>query len=164
MSFVSWLRSRTWLRSPRRRTQHRPAAPRFRPQLECLEDRWLPSTLTVTNNLDSGPGSLRAEIAAANAKSKDTVVFAPGLDGQTITLTSGGLLINKDLTIAGPGAGQLTVSGGGVSGVFYVYSPKKTINVALSGLTISNGNNQGGTGGAIYNAFEHLTLSGCTLP
>jgi len=33
---------------------------RFRPRLEALEGRWLLSTLSVTNNLDSGPGSLRA--------------------------------------------------------------------------------------------------------
>src|SRR5262249_952225 len=45
----------------------------FRPRLEALEDRWLPSTLTVLNNLDSGPGSLRADIAAA--QSGDTIVF-----------------------------------------------------------------------------------------
>src|SRR5437762_3030951 len=104
MSFFSWLRNRISNRAPRGRAQRRAAAPRFRPQLEALEDRCLPSTLTVLNNLDSGPGSLRAEIAAA--KSKDTIVFAPRLDGQTITLTSGELLINKNLTITGPGAGQ----------------------------------------------------------
>ena len=51
--------------------------------------RDLLSTLTVTNILDSGAGSLRAEIAAARAG--DTIVFAPILDGQTITLTSGEL-------------------------------------------------------------------------
>src|SRR5215472_7351937 len=81
MSLFSWLRSRTSLRSVGGRPQQRPAAPRFRPHLEALEDRWLPSTLAVTNNLDSGPGSLRAEIAAA--RNGDTIVFAPSLDGQT---------------------------------------------------------------------------------
>jgi len=35
----------------------------------------MPSTLTVTNNLDSGRGSLRYEIA--HAQNKDTIVFAP---------------------------------------------------------------------------------------
>jgi len=57
-----------------------------RPWLECLEDRWVPSTLTVLNNLDSGAGSLRAEIAAA--QKNDTIVFAPSLNGKTITLTA----------------------------------------------------------------------------
>src|SRR5579864_5407376 len=71
----------------------------YRPRLEALEDRWVPSTLMVSNNLDSGTGSLRAEIAAA--RSGDTIVFAPSVNGQTITLTSGELLISKNLTITG---------------------------------------------------------------
>src|SRR5579872_6472508 len=69
----------------------------FVPRLEGLEDRNLPSTLTVLNNLDSGPGSLRAEIAAAH--SGDTIQFASTLKGQTITLTSGELAITKNLNI-----------------------------------------------------------------
>ena len=51
----------------------------FRPRIEALEDRWLPSTLTVLNNLDSGAGSLRAEIAAA--QSGDTILFDKSLVG-----------------------------------------------------------------------------------
>jgi hypothetical protein len=45
MSFSSWLRNRTSNRAPRGRAQYRPAAFLFRPQLEVLEDRWLPSFL-----------------------------------------------------------------------------------------------------------------------
>ena len=69
----------------------------FRPRLEGLEDRTVPSTLTVTNNLDSGAGSLRAAIG--HAKDGDTIVFVPGLDGQTITLTNDELAIKKSLDI-----------------------------------------------------------------
>jgi hypothetical protein len=80
MSFFPWLRNRTSTRTLRRGGfQIRPTVRRFRPRLEVLEGRWLPSTLTVTNNLDNGPGSLRAEITAAN--SGDTIVFAPALKG-----------------------------------------------------------------------------------
>jgi hypothetical protein len=116
----------------------------------------MPSTLTVTNILDSGPGSLRAEIAAAN--SGDTINFASSLDGQTVTLTSGELLINKGLTIQGPGAGQLTVSGNNQSRVFDIGGLGQSI--VLSGLTISNGKNL--NGGGIYNGGA-LTVSGCTI-
>ena len=42
---------------------------RARLSLERLEDRVVLSAFTVTNLNDSGPGSLRAEIAAANAHS-----------------------------------------------------------------------------------------------
>src|SRR5438477_2388621 len=81
----------------------------FLPRLEYLEDRSLPSTLTVTNNFDSGPGSLRAAIAAAS--SGDTINFANSLKGQTITLTTGQLAISKNLDIEGLGADKLAVSG-----------------------------------------------------
>src|SRR6516165_7103032 len=82
---------------------------RLVPRLEILEDRTLPSTLTVLNNLDSGAGSLRDAIK--NAGSGDTIVFASSLNGQTITLTSGGLAISHSLDIEGPGANLLAISG-----------------------------------------------------
>ena len=63
---------------------------------------------TVTNTNDSGAGSLRAAIAAA--ANGDTIDFAPALNGQTITLTSGALTITQSLTISGPGAGNLTIT------------------------------------------------------
>src|SRR5262245_64582856 len=81
----------------------------FTPRLEILEDRTVPSTLTVLNALDKGPGSLRDTIN--NAMSGDTILFAPSLAGQTIALTSDQLTINKSLDIEGPGASQLAISG-----------------------------------------------------
>jgi parallel beta-helix repeat protein len=137
--------------SPRRRTG-------FRPKTKALDERCLLSTLTVTNANDSGVGSLRAEIAAANAKKSDTIVFAPSLDGQTITLTSGELYINKSLTISGPGAAHLTISGGNTTRVFEVAAENQ---VALSGLTISNGNGAA-WGGGILN-YGKLTVTSSTL-
>jgi hypothetical protein len=121
--------------------------------------------LTVTNNLDdSSPGSLRYVIAVAG--NGDTVVFGTALNGQTITLTGGPLLLNKNLTIAGPGAGLLTVSGNQASRVFEVASGA---TVALSGLTIANGfaSASGGvttpdTGGGIFNSGT-LTINNSTL-
>ncbi|MHB1557671.1 MAG: LamG-like jellyroll fold domain-containing protein, partial [Isosphaeraceae bacterium] len=46
----------------------------------------------VTNTTDSGPGSLRQEIAD-DAAGDQPVIFAPSLAGQTITLTSGPITI-----------------------------------------------------------------------
>jgi len=74
------------------------------------------ATLTVTNTDDSGAGSLRQAILDAAAG--DTVDFNLSGCPCTITLTSGELIIDKSLTIQGPGASQLTVSGGNGSRVF----------------------------------------------
>jgi hypothetical protein len=53
MSFTQWLSKHLGLTlrpaSLKKTTATRSA---FRPRLEDLEDRWLPSTLTVLNNLD----------------------------------------------------------------------------------------------------------------
>src|SRR6516165_10518861 len=104
MWLASFLRNRNGsgpgVRGHAHKITRKRAASRLR--LEALEDRWLPSTLTVLNNLDSGGGSLRAEVAAAS--SGDTIVFNKSLVGQTITLTSGDLAITKSLTIDGLGA------------------------------------------------------------
>ena len=112
LSFFSPLKSadRQSRVSPRRcRRRDRSPAARFVPRLEALESRALPSTLTVLNNADSGDGSLRAAIAAA--QSGDQIVFDGGLMGKTITLTSGQLALTKSLDIEGPGAEELAVSG-----------------------------------------------------
>src|SRR5262249_46463146 len=81
--------------APRRQKAHRTSAsPKrwFPPRLEVLEDRTVLSTLTVTSPADSGDGSLRAIIAAA--QSGDQIDFDQSLQGQTITLTSGQLAIS----------------------------------------------------------------------
>ena len=59
------------------------------------------ATITVMNTNDSGPASLRDAIATAS--SGDTIDFGAGVIG-AITLTSGELLVDKNLTITGPGA------------------------------------------------------------
>jgi hypothetical protein len=125
---------------------------RFRPRLEVLEGRCLPSTLTVLNTADSGPGSLRGEIAAA--ASVDKIVFDPGLAGQTINLTSGELVINKSLDIEGLGGSPppVRVSGYG-SRAFDITNASTT--VTLAHLLISG---TAGQGGGIYDAGATVSL------
>jgi hypothetical protein len=115
--------------------------------------------------LDSGAGSLRQ--AVLDAPEGGTVDFQTGLSGR-ITLTSGELLISKDLTIAGPGASRITVSGSNSSRVFDIQRPEPltSITVAISGLTIADGSATGflaGRGGGIYDLLCTLTISDCLL-
>jgi predicted outer membrane repeat protein len=146
----------------------------FRPQLEALEDRWMPSSiLTVTNAGDWVAGSLRNEIAAA--WNGDTIVFDPSLKGQTIFLqpvtgdSPSQISIGKSLNIEGLGAANLAISGDHAMRVFYVDGG---VQVTISGLTIENGNGYNGSfgigfgddgrGGALIN-YGTLTLSNCTV-
>jgi predicted outer membrane repeat protein len=108
------------------------------------------ATLTVSNTNDSGSGSLRQAIA--DAGSGDIITFAPGLTG-TITLASGELSINKDLTIIGPGAASLAISGNNASRVFRIFNG---VTVSIYGVTIRNGN--AADGGGISNTGT-LTLN-----
>lgn len=103
------------------------------------------ASIVVTNTDDGGPGSLRQAIA--DAAPGDTITFNLANCPCAITLTSGELVIDKNLTIQGLGANVLTVSGNNASRVFRIESS----TVTLSGLKIANGNgvspNNNHTGG-----------------
>src|SRR5947208_11910976 len=110
--------------------------------------------ITVTNTNDSGPGSLRQALTDAN--DGDTIEFA--VTG-TIGLTSGELLVDKSITVSGPGAENLAVNGNNQSRVFHIASGQ---TVTISGMTITNGHVSDSCGG-IYNDHAVLTLNGCTI-
>ena len=114
------------------------------------------ATITVINTADSEFGSLRQALADAN--DGDTIDF--GITG-TITLFTGQLVVDKSVTINGPGAANLAVDGNGASRVFYIGSGR---TVTIDSLTIINGNaGSGDTGGGIYNDQATLTVTNCTL-
>jgi fibronectin-binding autotransporter adhesin len=124
--------------------------------------------ITVTNTSDGaapGPaGSLRKAINDAAAG--DTIDFAVPVPGG-ITLTSGQLVIGKNLTIVGPGARNLNISGNNASGIFEVAAG---VTMNISGLTLENGLATTHTGwsatvklgGAIYNS-GNLTITACRI-
>ncbi|HEY2785006.1 MAG TPA: choice-of-anchor Q domain-containing protein [Fimbriiglobus sp.] len=144
----------------------------FRAYVETLEDRYVPATFTVLNTNDSGVGSLRDAVAQANANvGADSIVFGDGsgsggtnfLDSSqdTITLTSGAITFTGDTaltTVTGPGAGLLSVSGGGTQIVFWIDAG---ISTSMSGMTVTNGNSPT-TGGGVNN-FGTLTMTDCTI-
>lgn len=131
----------------------------FRPRLEPLEDRSVPATFTVLNLGDSGDGSLRQAVLDANAlPGADDIRFADGLQG-TIALTGGQLSITDHLTIDGPGAGLLAVSGNHQSRVFNISGGAV---VGIDDLTITGGQVVG-DGGGILNTGGTLTLDRVVL-
>jgi len=116
--------------------------------------------ITVANTNDSGPGSLRQALADAN--DGDTIAFDPALKGQTVTLTSGELLINKNITISGPGANLLAVSRA-AKAAFRIFHVTPDHTVTIEGLMISNGSVLNGFGGGILNDQSALTMDSCAL-
>ena len=109
-------------------------------------------TLVVTSSADTGPGSLRATISAA--VSGDLIQFDPSLTGQTIVLATP-LSVTKSLTINGPGADNLAISGGKRVRIFSATAP-----LTLTGLTLQNGL---GDGAALFVSRTRATVIGCNF-
>jgi hypothetical protein len=156
----------------------------FRPRLDILEDRALPSTLTVTNLNDLGAGSLRAAINSANASPGSTINFLPGLSG-SINLNSALPAITTSMEIDGPAVGVITLNAQSKDRVFRVTGG----NVTITHLTIANGranfgggiddepilgslsltddtfaNNQANVGGGALNiAVANVTVTNCVF-
>ena len=118
------------------------------------------SAVVVTSAADNLPlqplitGTLRHAIATA--PTNDTITFSNSLKGKTIILKAGQLVVDRKLTIQGPGLERLSVSGANSSRVFYVTGSGTSgaPAVIISGLTITKGNGTGLSitdGGAIYN-------------
>lgn len=148
---------RGWLVERRGKVRRRPGSWNLASTVpaECLEERVLLSTITVTSTADSGSGSLRNAIA--NANSGDTIQFDVSTNGTPIQLTSGELAISSSLTITGNGAANTIIDAQQSSRIFDITSAAG--NVTLGGMTLENGkttaagrSSAGGAGGAIFSA------------
>ncbi|MBX3619149.1 MAG: DUF4347 domain-containing protein [Rhizobacter sp.] len=109
------------------------------------------STLTVTSAADSGAGSLRNQLAAAI--NGDSITFdTASMGGSTITLTSGQLSINKNITIEGDldgnGTADVTLDANYNSRVISITGG----TVTLDGLVIEHGLVSGN--GGDYNSLN----------
>lgn len=127
--------------------------------------------LVVTSLADPGTGgctpadcTLREAIAAAPAGA--TITFAPALftaGPGTIVLTAGELLLNKDMTIRGPGQQLLSLSGNRASRVVRI---PPDIIAKIEQVTIKRGRAKNDNGGGVYNVgtltLVHSVVSGNT--
>jgi CSLREA domain-containing protein len=136
------------------------------------------ATITVNSTADgSVPGkcTLRDAIASAVADTPfgsclggdgdDTIRFQLAA-GSTIALGEGELVLppsaeGQNITVEGPGADELTISGRMTSRVIHVEHSPHGVKVAISGLTISGGKAVG-AGGGLLNEGE-LTLAGVVV-
>jgi hypothetical protein len=120
------------------------------------------ATFTVTNNANSGPGSLRDAINSANGiAGADVIVFHPDsfATPQTIVLSSY-LPITTDITITGPGADMLCIDGNNATNLFQDNNGLNT--VVISGLEMKQGI-KSAYGGAIFIPEGHLTVRYCNI-
>lgn len=107
-----------------------------------------PATYVVTNLNDSGAGSLRDAIAQANAHfGADTITFAAGLTGGTITLTStlqvtDAVTINGDIN--GDHKADVTISGNNAVQILH-----STADLTVQGLVLTHGLSSA-NGAAVY--------------
>ncbi|MBX7105463.1 MAG: hypothetical protein K1X57_15365 [Gemmataceae bacterium] len=129
----------------------------------------IPQSLVVTTDADSGPGSLRAAVAMANAIIvPDVITFDPTFFAtpRTIKLTGGELVISDNLTITGPSSQLVTISGNKSSRIL-VINATSPIRLGLAGLTLIDGTGQGsvspGFGGAILVGDDTLHISASIL-
>jgi hypothetical protein len=116
-------------------------------------------TFTVTNLNNSGTGSLRAAIHAANADATDTaapgdsIVFASSLTGtlalSTADNSTDSLYVDRPVQIRGPGANRLTIRADPGHRVleFIPTFGVTSMDAKLSGLTLSGGSGVGSGAG-----------------
>ena len=138
----------------------------------ALEDRQMLSmVIAVTSMADSGPGTLRAAVEAANTSTTPVEIDFDLTEGETaITLTSGQLELTNTavpVTIDGPGAASLAIDGDHNDRVFLI---DPNVTASISGLTIRDGLAAGSysglfpSGGGVLNegtaTLTDVTLSG----
>jgi hypothetical protein len=116
-------------------------------------------TCTVTSTADSGANSLRQCISEVDPGG--TINFNLTYPA-TIALTTSEITIDKALTINGPGAAQLAISGDDTYRIFYI-NAGSTDAITVTGLTIRDGYVDG-DGGGIYNSSGYdVEIQNCII-
>jgi predicted outer membrane repeat protein len=113
----------------------------------------------IDGDYSAGNLTLREALALANAATGgvDTITFAAGLHGQTITAGQGEMRIEGPTQINGPGAALLTLSGNNTNRIFNISDGTASIiDVAIRGVTLTGG--RSANGGAISMAAENLLI------
>ena len=129
--------------------------------LQPLEDRMAPAVFTANALTDTGTGAagtgdLRYCITQANASTGPTTINITATGAIILGSTLPTIASGHDLTINGPGAGQLTISGNNLFRIFV----DSTSNFSISGVTLAKGLVAGtGAGIQLSAANENLTIT-----
>ncbi len=120
------------------------------------------SSITVTSNADSGPGTLRQAIADAcvgDINNISIIDFDSALSGDTIHLAST-LTISKNMTIDGSDLAEpITISGDDNVRVFDIPTiPLTSIIVTLDNLIVTKGVTSGHGAGLFMGQGTHVTI------
>lgn len=119
-------------------------------------DNWDPGHL-VTSNADAGPGTLRN--ALLGAEDGTVITFDGALSGDTIRLEKE-LRLCSDVTIQGPGAGLLAVSGEGSTRILRIMRGN---TVEVSGLSLVKGWVPAGQDAGAVMVEGSIRLTHCTI-
>lgn len=131
-------------------------------ELEGLEERIVPNVQVNTNsdapNLPQNLITLRRAIGGGGGNV--TITFAPGVGGQTISLTKALPAITGNITIANNTGSGIAVKGSGpAQNPYRVFTIQQGATCNIEDLTISNGYQNGVIGGGVFNSGT-LTLTG----
>lgn len=137
------------------------------------------ATVVVDSTMDDGTGcTFREAVVSVNFGSlqpgctnigaafgtDDSVEFAPGVEGQTITLTGGQMYLSQPISINPSGTIQTTIDANNASRIFEIQlSSVATEPVRLSHLTLANGYTNIVSGGAIYSGNSDLVITNCVF-
>src|SRR5262245_4514800 len=130
-----------------------------------LEYRTTPATFTVTTDSDFGAGSLRQAVLNANtAAGADLIDFSNYFNTpRTITLASQ-ISITGPVTIDGPSAANVTISGNDAVRIFDTQSAPVGTQISLLDLTLTSGHAPTNEyGGGVRTGDETVSLTRCTL-
>ena len=123
-------------------------------------------TCAITTTNEIGTGSLRERLSNSACSE---ITFSPDIVPGTIELTTAGISIFRDLTIAGPGADKMTIRRRDGTAAFRIFTILAPRVVTISGVTIANGSVFGGQvsgqipfGGGIFNSGT-LTITDSTI-
>ncbi|HJZ59200.1 MAG TPA: hypothetical protein VKE74_29920 [Gemmataceae bacterium] len=166
MFLAPWLRRRL-SSAAGRQGRDRVKSAAFRPRLESLEGRTVPTTIVLTvNTVSDGNVSgkyltLRDAITVADNHADKTYEIDITVPGK-IQLQSSLPELKNNITIKGAGPGQTLLKRDAQAAAFRALTVDAGWTVALSDIDITLGNAGRGNGGAIDNR-GNLTLTDCHL-